>query len=132
MKKIVFLSLISILILLSSCTGKTSTTSTQYKNFTPTEAKQLLSEDKNAILLDVRTMEEHEEKYIPNSIVIPVDDLEKQAPVKLTNKNASIIIYCRSGNRSVTAAKTLIKLGYTKVYNLGGINDWPYETVSDK
>ena len=40
----------------------------------------------------------------------------------------TIFVYCRSGRRSVTASEALVKLGYTKVYNLGGIINWPYET----
>jgi len=61
-------------------------------------------------------------------MLIPVDVIETEAPVKLTDKNAEIFVYCRSGNRSVTASQALVELGYTNVYNLGGINDWPYET----
>ncbi|MFR1598726.1 MAG: rhodanese-like domain-containing protein [Coprobacillus cateniformis] len=37
------------------------------------------------------------------------------------------MVYCRSGNRSAKAAQKLVKLGYTHVYDFGGINDWPYE-----
>ncbi|MFA6940014.1 MAG: rhodanese-like domain-containing protein, partial [Clostridiaceae bacterium] len=47
----------------------------------------------------------------------------------LRDTNAVIFVYCRSGNRSVTAADILVNLGYKKVYNLGGIINWPYEVV---
>jgi rhodanese-related sulfurtransferase len=50
----------------------------------------------------------------------------------LTDKEKVIFVYCRSGNRSTTASNILAELGYTKVYNLGGINDWPYEVESGK
>lgn len=57
-------------------------------------------------------------------------DTNNNSEAKLDNKNTTIFIYCRSGNRSVTAAKALVKMGYTKIYNLGGINDWPYQIES--
>ncbi|MCX8132113.1 MAG: rhodanese-like domain-containing protein [Clostridia bacterium] len=103
-----------------------------YTNIKPEEAKKRLESEKGSILLDVRTQEEYDEKHIPNSLLIPVDVIEKEAPAKLTDKNATIFVYCRSGRRSVTASETLVKMGYTNVYNLGGIIDWPYETESGK
>lgn len=96
----------------------------------PEEAKKRLESEKGIILLDVRTLEEYSQKHIPSSLLIPVDMIEKEAPLKLTDKNAVIFVYCRSGRRSVTASEALVKMGYSKVYNLGGIIDWPYETES--
>jgi phage shock protein E len=120
--------------------GNESTTSIQedpskglsYTNIKPEEVKKRLESEKGIILLDVRTQEEYIEKHIPNSLLIPVDEIEKKAFSKLADKNAIIFVYCRSGRRSVTASEALIKMGYTKVYNLGGIIDWPYETESGK
>ena len=88
--------------------------------------------EKGIILLDVRTLEEYEESHIPNSILMPVDSIEKEAPAKLTDKNANIFVYCRSGRRSTTASEALAEMGYSNVYNLGGIIDWPYEIKSGK
>lgn len=103
-----------------------------YKNIKPEEAKKRLESEKGIILLDVRTQQEYDEKHISNSVLIPVDAIEKEAPSILTDKNAVIFVYCRSGNRSVTASEGLVKMGYTNVYNLGGIISWPYETESVK
>lgn len=103
-----------------------------YSNIAPEDAKKRIESEKGIILLDVRTQEEYAEKHIPNSLLIPVDVIEKEAPSKLTDKNAVIFVYCRSGRRSVTASEALVKMGYTKVYNLGGIIDWPYATESGK
>ena len=103
-----------------------------YQNISPEEAKKRLENEKGIVLLDVRTQEEYDEKHIPNSLLIPVDDIEKEAPEKLTDKNAPIFVYCRSGRRSVTASEALVKMDYTKVYNLGGIIDWPFETETGK
>jgi len=61
--------------------------------------------------------------------LIPVDRLEQDAPSLLPDRSATIFIYCRSGRRSVTAANILLELGYTGIYNLGGIIDWPFETT---
>lgn len=103
---------------------------TDYKNINPEEAKKRLGSEKGIVLLDVRTPEEYTEKHIPGSLLIPVDEIEKDAYEKLIDKNAVIFVYCRSGRRSATASEALVRMGYTDVYNLGGIIDWPYETVS--
>lgn len=96
----------------------------------PSDAKKRLDTEKGIILLDVRTRGEYLEKHIPKSTLIPVDILANEASRKLPDKNAEIIAYCRSGSRSAMAVRTLLKLGYTNIYNLGGIASWPYETVS--
>jgi rhodanese-related sulfurtransferase len=46
----------------------------------------------------------------------------------MPDMEATYIVYCRSGNRSATAAQMLIDLGYQNIYDMGGIIDWPYET----
>lgn len=99
-----------------------------YIEIKPEEAKKRLENEKSIILLDVRTVEEYSERHIPKSILIPVNDIEKKAPGILTDKNAEIFVYCRSGKRSVTASQALVKMGYKRIYNLGGIIDWPFET----
>ena len=102
----------------------------QYKNISPQEAKRRLEIGDEIFLLDVRTPAEYFETHIPSSILIPVDMIEEEALTRLPNKDATIFVYCRSGRRSVTASVALVKMGYTSVYNLGGIIDWPYETES--
>jgi len=72
------------------------------------------------------------EQRIANSLLLPVSDIAKLAPTMLPNKDATIFLYCRSGRRSREAATTLVAMGYTHVYDSGGIIDWPYETVSGK
>lgn len=98
-----------------------------FTNITPQEAKKRLDSEKGIVLLDVRTKEEFGTGHIGGAILIPVDKLEQEASVKLKDKEAPIFVYCRSGNRSVTAANILVKQGYKNVYNLGGIISWPYE-----
>ncbi|WP_066500149.1 rhodanese-like domain-containing protein [Abyssisolibacter fermentans] len=98
-----------------------------YQKISPKDAKEILDENDSIVLLDVRTKEEYDEGHIPNSILLPVDDIRKEAENVITDKDTIIFVYCRSGRRSKNAALELIDLGYTKVYDLGGIIDWPYE-----
>lgn len=95
-------------------------------------AKKKLETEKGIILLDVRNRDEYMSRHIPNSILVPVNVLLKEASKRLPDKNAEIIVYCASGSRSSMAVKILLKLGYKHVYNLGGIYRWPYETKSGK
>lgn len=106
--------------------------SNQKMRMSPEEAKKRLESAKGIVLLDVRTKEEYSEKHIPKSTLIPLNILREQAPKKLPNKDAEILVYCRSGNRSASAIRILSKLGYSNVKNMGGIIHWPYETVSGK
>jgi phage shock protein E len=78
------------------------------------------------IIVDVRTVAEFSLGYIPGAILIPNETL-RSAPTELPNKDAIILIYCRSGNRSREAALKLVSYGYTQVYDFGGIINWPYE-----
>lgn len=101
----------------------------QVPELTPEEAKRLLEEERdNVILLDVRTPPEHVQVRIPNSLLIPLDEL-RYAYVNLP-KDKKIIVYCRIGERSAFATYLLRRFGY-EAYNLaGGILTWPYEKES--
>lgn len=101
----------------------------EYAAISPQEAKQRLDSEKNIILLDVRTREEFEQLHIPNALLVPLDTLEKEIASQLPDKNTTILVYCRSGRRSAIAAQMLADKGYASVYDLGGIIDWPYETM---
>lgn len=101
-----------------------------YQTISSETAKKRLDIEKDIILLDVRTVAEYAEKHIPGSVLIPVEDIKSEAIEKLKDKNAAIFVYCRSGNRSATAAQALANMSYTNVYDLGGINKWPYDTES--
>lgn len=105
----------------------TFVSSPEYQRISPSEAKQWVGTEKSTVLLDVRTPAEHDERHIPGSILIPVDNVEAEALRVIPDKETVIIVYCRSGRRSEVAARTLVRLGYKKVFDLGGINDWPYE-----
>lgn len=93
------------------------------------KAKQIMDSEKDYIILDVRTQEEYDDGHIKNAVLIPDYEIEGTAESKLADKNQKILVYCRSGRRSKNAAQTLANMGYTNVYDFGGIIDWPYETV---
>ena len=144
MKYIIFALLIMASILIfaacSSRTGKQETSSgTKHEEIStestpassvikPDEAKARLDNEEGIILLDVRTLEEYSQQHIPESLLIPLDELKQKASEQLLDKDAVVFVYCRSGRRSAQAAKILVEQGYTKVHDLGGIIDWPYET----
>lgn len=98
----------------------------------PSDAKKRLEKEKGIILIDVRTREEYIENHIPKSTLIPLNVFAQESSKKLPNKQATIFLYCRSGNRSRAAVRILLKQGYTNIFDLGGIIRWPYKTISGK
>lgn len=101
---------------------------TEYKKINAEEAKAMIDRE-DVIILDVRTQEEYDSGHIENAVLLPVTEIADKAEEILPDKDAKILIYCRSGNRSATASKDLIRMGYTNVYDFGGINSWPYGIV---
>ena len=97
---------------------------------TPEQAKARMEENPDLILLDVRTQEEFEQGHIPGAVCLPNEMIAADMPF-LFGKDAEILLYCRSGRRSADAAKKLRDMGFTNVFDFGGIIDWPYETTTD-
>ena len=85
-----------------------------------------------AVLIDVREEDElAADGYIPGSIHLPVGQVKEKLRELVPDINTEIIFYCASGKRSQTATEQAVEMGYYKVYNLGGLSDWPYEIVKD-
>ncbi len=101
-----------------------------HRTISPKAAKRLFDNGKPLTLVDVRTAEEYAQGHIPGAILIPNEEIHDTRPEKLADLNTTIILYCRSGRRSLEAAEKLAALGYTDVRDLGGINDWPYNKIS--
>ena len=116
-------------LLISSC-GKQSD-SGEYQKIDAEEAKRIIDQEEDIIILDVRTEGEYNQGHIPNSILVPDAYLRDEIEEKIPDKNTKILVYCRSGRRSAASAKLLIEMGYTDVYDFGGIMDWPYDIVKD-
>ena len=82
-------------------------------------------------MLDVREQSEYDAGHIPGAVLLPSGSVQQMAADVLPDKDAKILVYCRSGNRSRTAANVLVSLGYTQVYDFGGIINWPYDVVKE-
>lgn len=100
----------------------------KYNKITAAEAKAIIDRQEVTIL-DVRTPEEYKEGHIEGALLIPNYELKNLAGRKLPDKDKKILVYCRSGNRSKSASKLLLEMGYSQVYDFGGIISWPYGTV---
>ena len=100
-------------------------------NITAEEAKKIMDTESEYVVLDVRTEEEFAQGHIPGAILIPDYEIREEAESSLPDKDALILVYCRSGRRSKNAAQILAELGYTNIREFGGILDWPYETVTE-
>ena len=126
MKKLI---LILMLMLTTACGGPAqSSTSTGYQQIDAEQAKMMMEENGEFILLDVREQEEYDAGHIPGAILLPVGMIDEEtAAGVIPEKDTIVLVYCRSGNRSKTASAALAELGYTQVYEFGGIRDWPYE-----
>ena len=79
--------------------------------------------ENNAVLLDVRTPEEHKSGYLEGAVFLPLAELESKISSKVSGNNTPIYIYCRSGRRAGTAVEKLKAMGYTDLHNLGGLKD---------
>ena len=95
------------------------------------EAKKIMDERQDIVILDVRTQEEFDLGHIKNAILIPDFEIEDTAEDILLDKNQLILVYCRSGRRSKLAASDLSAMGYKNVKEFGGIIVWPYEIVTE-
>lgn len=88
------------------------------------DAKEKIIND-GAIVVDVRTESEYNEKHIDGSILLTLDTIDENSVSNIINsKDTPIIVYCKSGNRSSQALTKLESLGYTEVYDLGSIDNW--------
>lgn len=125
MKKI--MTLLVMIMILGGC--GTEKQESGYQQITAEEAKTMMEEQADAVILDVREQDEYDEKHIPGAVLLPVGTIDEEtAAAAIPQKDTVVLVYCRSGNRSKTASTALAGLGYTQVYEFGGINDWPYET----
>ena len=101
-----------------------------YQQITQEAAKEMM-DTQEVVILDVREQHEYDSGHIPGAVLLPVGTItEDTAAAVIDELDTEVLVYCRSGNRSKTASQALTDLGYTNVYEFGGINDWPYEVES--
>lgn len=137
-KKVCTIFLAAMLLALSACTsvsstqGENSSTSSQavsYKKMTAEEAKDMMDAG-GVTIIDVRTKEEYDTAHVPGAVLIPLDELPARIPALLESPESPVLVYCRTGVRGKMASEALISLGYQKVYDFGGIVDWPYDVTA--
>ena len=135
---LLFAALAASLALLSGCTpSKTKADTAEdmpdkaaYHKISAEEAYEMMV-SQEVVVVDVRTREEYDGGHIPNAILVPNESIGDDMPEALPDKEATLLIYCRSGRRSNEASEKLLKLGYKSIYEFGGIIDWPYELVKE-
>lgn len=117
-----------VMVLLAGCARtETKQQEKSYQQIGQEQAKEMMDQDEQLIVLDVRTKEEYEEGHIPGAVLLPLDELEENATNVLPDKEQVVLVYCRSGNRSRQASEVLSQKGYSNIYEFGGIMTWPYE-----
>ena len=125
-----FLLALMALLLLTGCGGSDQILESTYQQISQETAKEMM-DTQEVVILDVREQNEYNSGHIPEAILLPVGTItEDTAAAVIEDTDTVVLVYCRSGNRSKTASQALADLGYSNVYEFGGINDWPYEVVS--
>ena len=135
MRRIAFL-LLGLLLMLCGCsdTGQVMDGDgmmNSYQQISQEEAKKMMEADDGHVIVDVRRQDEYDAGHIPGAILIPNESIGDTQPKELPDQNQIILIYCRSGNRSKQAAQKLFDMGYTRIYEFGGIIDWTGEVVTE-
>ena len=128
MKKSSILFIILFLVFTSCYAKQNSEAKMTYKSVSMEDGLRLMQNDKDFILLDVRTIEEYNAGHIPNALLLTNETFTKEDAEKLIpNKDTTIYVYCRSGRRSKQASEKLVALGYRNVIEIGGILDYKGE-----
>lgn len=126
----VVLTVLLLCVLCGGCGGD-NVAQDGYRQIGQDAAYEMMSEQE-VIVLDVREQDEYDSGHIPGAVLLPVGIIdEDSAAAVIPDRDAVVLVYCRSGNRSKTAAEALAELGYTSVYEFGGINTWPYDIIVD-
>ena len=133
--KRILLPLLLILFILTGCAQKLDGDGmigkTTYIQIDQEKAKEMMAVNDGHVIVDVRRADEYAAGHIPGAILIPNESIGTEKPEQLPDKDQIILIYCRSGNRSKQAAQKLADMGYTNIYEFGGINTWPGELVTE-
>ena len=122
--------LLFLILSLAGCGSREEDTenTASYQQITAEEAKSMMEEQPDAVILDVREQDEYDAGHIPGAVLLPVGTInEETATSAIPEKDTVVLVYCRSGNRSKTDSQALVGLSYTQIYEFAGIKDWPYE-----
>lgn len=131
--KIILMFLVCMMILPGCSSEKKSThisSSDEKKSYTKIsqdEAKKMMEKDDGHVIIDVRREDEFASGHISGAILIPNESIGTEKPAELPDLDQIILVYCRSGNRSAQASQKLADIGYTNVFDFGGIMTWTGE-----
>lgn len=127
-KTVIILAVVAALCMTGCQTGSPGEeTETAYMKISAEDAKEIMDSTDDFVLVDVREEDEFASGHIAGALLIPYGEIEERAETEFTDKEQTILVYCRSGRRSAIAARTFVELGYTDVRDFGGIIDWPYD-----
>ena len=101
-----------------------------FESITPKEAQALIQSGEQVTVLDVRTPDEFTKEHIEGAILIPLQTLDKNLALIANVKNQKVIVYCHSGNRSVSASRLLADNGFSPLNVSGGITEWKAQGLS--
>ena len=136
MKKALSILTILILLLVAGCGASNqsaeSTAESAYRQISQDEAMEMMARDDGHVVVDVRRQDEYDTGHIPDAILIPNESIGCDPPEALPDYDQIILIYCRTGNRSKQAAEKLAAMGYTNIYEFGGINTWTGDIVTNE
>lgn len=124
--------------LLMCCTGcgknndskQGETAAAGYRQISTAEAAAMMEKDDGHLVIDVRRADEYAEGHIPGAINIPNESIGSERPAELPDSGQILLVHCRSGVRSKQAAEKLAAMGYTNVYDFGGILSWKGDLIS--
>ena len=136
MKKALSILTILILLLTAGCGASEQSTESAaestYRQISQDEAMEMMARDDGHVVVDVRRQDEYDAGHIPGAILIPNESIGCDSPEALPDYDQIILIYCRTGNRSKQAAEKLAAMGYTNIYEFGGINTWTGDIVTNE
>ena len=136
MKKALSILTILILLLVVGCGASNQSAEraaeSTYSQISQNEAMEMMARDNGHVVVDVRRQDEYDAGHIPGAILIPNESIGCDSPEALPDYDQIILIYCRTGNRSKQAAEKLVAMGYTNIYEFGGINTWTGDIVTNE
>ena len=128
MRRTWILCLLAALLLAGCAGGGGADAQLGYTQISAQQAKEVMDQQPDAVILDVREQGEYDAGHIPGAVLLPVGSIDGESAAEaIPTQDTAVLVYCRSGNRSKTASAALAQLGYTQVYEFGGIQDWPYD-----
>ena len=126
MKRYLIIAVLMVSLALAGCSsaGNPPVVAAAYEDISVETLAGMMNERRDSFLL-VNTIDFHLANIPTTDHQIPFDQLENNLDILPPDKDAEIVLYCRSGNKSALAAEVLINQGYTNVKNLvGGILNW--------